>query len=357
MSVHLIYRTPYNEPNNKYYKRFNENSVLEWFQKLWDFYDPDRYQFYANISEYIGLEMYGFWGLCRGEYDEKSDDYFANKAPPKDLSQVKEYLEAGYVNEVEFVQGKAFQVLTDDDELELAYYIFDDTYALENPTNVAYLIHEGFYLPEAFSDNSLDRLLDEDLRKIKAGDSPALTFLFRTVHYGGDNLTCPIKYRELVIMEGIRLPDLYDYLCQNYIPELTEFRNFLQGSLRKSIERFTAFPKHWYHFWEDKNFPLEKLEKLTPSEGYSYLMEAIHAFEAKVEPERVPQNSIKGPYQYSEHLVQFSINRDSWGSVPILDTTPADLYDHYILFDDLWAAKNRDLAISILAFGKSWKVL
>ena len=48
----------------------------------------------------------------------------------------------------------ALQVLTDDDEIELAYYFFDDHYLNEHPGRTAYLLHEGWRLPTSSGKNS-----------------------------------------------------------------------------------------------------------------------------------------------------------------------------------------------------------
>ena len=46
----------------------------------------------------------------------------------------------------------ALQVLTDDDEIELAYYIFDDHYLGEHPGRAAYLLHRDWKLPTTTGD-------------------------------------------------------------------------------------------------------------------------------------------------------------------------------------------------------------
>ena len=63
-------------------------------------------------------------------------------------------------------------------------------------------------------------------------------------------------------------------------------------------------------------------------------------------PDHGPSKSLVGS---SEHLAQFCL--------PIGERFGKDVYHQWVLSDDLWAGRHRDLADGILRFAQRWDVL
>jgi|GEM_PF-6045434 len=360
MSVELIYRTPYNHFDNKFHKSFPEvDTVLEWFQNLWRFHDEDPHQFYENASDYIGIRIYGFWGPFR-IYDEEFD-ISSNPSPPNDFSSLKEYLNNGYCNVIDMGENENFiQVLTDDDELELAYYIFDSSYLKEDPTSIDYLLKQDYSLPLSFSTDSDGSVIDGKYRTIETNKGKkGKVYFLRSNTSGGDNLSS--AENSVVIYNGIRLPELYDFVLDDHDDDLEILRLFAQGSLEQTINKIVRFKKHWVLIYREfyEKFSYDDFNEMTPKEGSSYVMQLVDNAEEKIIERHFKEfkPSSKSKYQVSDHFLQFSLNTDSWGTIPLMGTSPADLYDHFIIFDDLWASKNEILAKSLINFFKGWKVL
>ena len=155
MSIHLLYRTPYRAPNHKYHKKFEGDNLLEWFQNLWKFYDKDVNVFDERINEYIGIYLYGFDITSFSKND--TEDFYkdvSNPEPPKTMEEVVEYIKNGYIEVVELLKPNAIQVETEDDEMYLYYYFFNDEYCQEKPEVTSYLIHDKWELPEEYSSHS-----------------------------------------------------------------------------------------------------------------------------------------------------------------------------------------------------------
>lgn len=356
MSVHLIYRTPYNHLNNKFYKKFPEPSVLKWVQSLWKFYDDDPHKFYTEVSNYIGIEIYGFWGVF-WEFNE--EEPVSNKIPPDSFGNLEAYLAKGYYNVIDSDSESYFQVLTDDDELELAYYVFDDYYASQNSLKVRYLIQGDYLISEEFHHASPPKQIEWKHSTINAGLEEGATFLLQSRHDAGDNLSS--AELNLVSFNGLRLPSFLDYVMNNSLKDIILFRVFASKNLEQTVKNILNFEKHWcfeyQQFYED--FSYDEYSKLTQQNGYLYFMKAVEILESKIKKRGLSKPKADGDvkFQYSEHLIQLSINSESWDSIPIIDSKPAHLYNHIVLFDDMWESSNSVLASSMIKFFEGWKVL
>lgn len=357
MAVYLVYRTPYNQPNNKYLKKFEEDTVLAWFQNLWNYYDQDFYQFLDNVYEYIGIDIYGFWGPFR-KYDEKGfDEKISHKHPPQDFKQIEEYLRRGYCNQVVLEENNYVQVFTDDDEMELAYYIFDDSYIEQNPIKTEYLIREAYELPTVHARDSTFHKFEHYTKELELHPNSHQTMCCFFENVSGDN----ISYKNHLLIKGLRLPELFDYLYNNYHPELILFRIFAHESWEQTLKRLADFKHHacfqGQDFYDAFSYP--DIEKMKVEETYTYFLKAVETFKQKIGPERLGDFTASGNsrVQISPHLIQLSLNTDSWDEVPIVGSKPAHLFSHFIFFDDLWASKNETLAKSIMNYARGWDVL
>ena len=146
MSVYFVYRSHYEGPSGKHVRRLDADSVLGWYQAVWE-----RAKQAEDISEWVkaevGADVYGFASIFEAARDH-------SLPPPTSDRKLKSYLEEHLYVEGEMrFKPHALQVLTDDDEIELAYYFFDDHYLNEHAGRTAYLLHEGWRLPTSIGKN------------------------------------------------------------------------------------------------------------------------------------------------------------------------------------------------------------
>src|SRR5688572_8709271 len=125
MTVHFVYRSHYQGPMGLYHKAFAERTVLEWFQNHWEGIPYDEETAYGGqdrVAEVLGCSVYGFNSLFNA---------IARHAlsPPRTERRLVELLRQHLYLEGELrAAPHLLQMLTDDDEIELAYYFFDDEY-------------------------------------------------------------------------------------------------------------------------------------------------------------------------------------------------------------------------------------
>src|SRR5262245_5405072 len=115
MTVYFVYRSHYEGPTLKHLKCFNDGTVLEWFRNRWkgiaDWKEAHRW-----VEQEMGCRVCHFASLFSAIAEH-------GLPAPKTARQLQDAL-----NEHLSVEGgilftpHAIQVLTADDELQMAYY-------------------------------------------------------------------------------------------------------------------------------------------------------------------------------------------------------------------------------------------
>lgn len=356
MSVYLIYRTPYNIPNQKYYRRFPEETVLEWFQSLWDFYEEDGDTFYGKVIEYLGIEMYGFWSTFYyyNDSDIYDDTQLVRTKPPESLKQLSEWIY--FEGDIDSYENHLLQVLTDDDELELAYYIFDDHFVNKFPVESQFFIQNEFALPTGYKEGKgikLNFFSPFSTKRVSADVGYVYCFFF--MQNGGSWIRAA-PYNSLRL-DGIRLPDFREYLIQNSEEELhlslLLLRTYMGQSLEEGVNNLIKGERHAFDYFSTDI--REKLTDVSPEEAREMIPELLELIKKNTKfPRHKAQNT--SFYQLSDHLLQIALNHQSWKRHPVTQHENLDLYEHWIIFDDLWAASNEQLAHSILNYASGWKI-
>ena len=153
----------------------------------------------------LGCDVYGFASIFEAAREE-------SLKPPKSDAKLEEDLsEHLYVEGEMLYKPHALQVLTDDDEIELAYYLFDDHYLQEHPGRAAYLLHDDWRLPTSSGDRPempSSRTTDDPSVGLGfGGDVSGLPRLLRfDAPYPTSRIAGPCR------IDGVRLPQLGDYL-------------------------------------------------------------------------------------------------------------------------------------------------
>ena len=109
--------------------------MLDWFRRVWD--DATSQDAYAWVEREPGADVYGLHTI------------FETGLPaPRTHAELRRMLkEHLYVERTLRVDRHSVRVLTDDDEVELAYFFVDDHVVADEPDRWAYLVHESWDLP------------------------------------------------------------------------------------------------------------------------------------------------------------------------------------------------------------------
>jgi uncharacterized protein (TIGR02996 family) len=354
MTVHFVYRSPYEGPMGLYHTEFPEATLLDWFRTHWH---PVTYDDGADerAAAVLGRDVYGFSSL----YNAIAED---GLPPPRSSRQL-----AGYLEDCLYVEGEVrcsphlIQALTDDDELQLAYYFFDDDYLEKHADRAALLLHDGWKLPGGEGKGRF-KARGTTNRIGPRGRWQGTTYLvFHGFWDSGHLDDLEGAYR----IDGVRLPQLAQYLAsarsrQLWPPDLELLASelFPRGKKAKSereafvhaIRTSPADESGWLIF---SDWLAERGEC---SAGPVILEQALaRACRYRVDWNHDPKKSL---IHVEEHVAQLCRHVASWK----LDTRSYrrhrhDLYHQWIFFDDLWASAEPDLAHAILRYARRWDVL
>src|SRR5262249_15997581 len=136
MTVHFVYRSHYEGPTGLHRRRFADATVLDWFRSRWEAIPESEWdRATERMKEHLGGEVYPFERLFVAIAER-------GLAPPRTARELAEGLEnALYIGEIK-ASPHVIQVLTDDDEIELAWYFFDDEYLAKHAGRAAFLLHD-----------------------------------------------------------------------------------------------------------------------------------------------------------------------------------------------------------------------
>ena len=97
----------------------------------------------------IGADVYGFASLFEAARDQSLPPPTSDRKPSSPT-----WKNTSTSRWSSSFKPHAIQVLTDDDEIELAYYLFDDHYLKSTSRpHRSYLLHEGWRLPTTSGDS------------------------------------------------------------------------------------------------------------------------------------------------------------------------------------------------------------
>jgi uncharacterized protein (TIGR02996 family) len=278
------------------------------------------------------------------------------------MADVREWFEGMYQEEVNAGRHH-IQVLTDDDEIEMAVYVFDDHYRAARPGKADFLLLDDWELPAGDSKRPAPKLPRTRVVKPE-GDREGTVYSVGLFVEDSLNLTdlCPASR-----IEGVRIPDLARYLLLYPDAEeddhldfgLRELRDNLRVLLRKRKGRETGFRTairknpadvtSWaaYSDW--------LVEHDLPPAGLHLLDQALRAKEfSDARDNRKPRLDC---VKVTEHAAQASKHEGRWPDEPFMWFSPNDTFAQFIFFDDRWAAAHPTLAAGILTFASRWDVL
>jgi len=329
MKIYLAYRDGYRQ-NTRFIKEYESDSILSWFQNNWDCFGNDGGTKFSNLMG--DANIYGFRiGLLEDEsYPEK----------PKDIEDLKKKLNYYFYVDPEVIGNEdCLQVPTDDDEIQLAWFMFTEKYKNENWENLC------LWFTEEISTNfGLEgKKIEVEKHIIPEGDFEGRTYFVGCSIYDGLHLT---SLSGAYSIEGVRLPGLTDYFRLNSI-------NYNKvDSVEEHNMGFKEFKVIEILSKKAKDKELKEILEISNQIPYSEIWSYCYYKKVKLESLSIEEmlslssrvNETKSKLKISEHFCELSTN--------ISDGT----YNYSFLFDDLWVEENPFLAKSIIRFGTTWKI-
>jgi hypothetical protein len=344
MAVHFVYRSHYAGPTIKLVKHFPEPTVLDWFRKHWQpLADEDAAYQYAQAL--FGCYVHTFYQLFIGIAEE-------GVASPRTIGRLASWLPKHlYINEI-LPSPHCLQILTDDDELDLAMYFFDDEFVQRHRDQVAYLLHEDWKLQDATAvDGSAkgSKPKEKTTELQPAGEGQGATFAVFLAAYASGNLDdLEGGYR----FDGIRLPELLRHLVSapeavGWPRELSDLRKNRFGQARPAHGAEPAFLKALDEdagnvaMWGIFSDWLQERDE--PPAGLYLLRRALTQAVPAVSVRR--RDPARDLVFVGEHVAQACLH------------TGDNEFHQWIFFDDLWVRAYPAMADALLRYARRWDVL
>ncbi len=353
MAVHFVYRSHYDNPTCFHVKRFEAGSVLAWFQSIWQPVRADDAGDHAD--QLLGTHVYSFGNLF-----EKIDD--EEWPVPKTMKALAERLnDALYIGEMKGGKNH-IQILTDDDELEMAVYIFDDHYAAKHPDRVAFLMRDDWRLPDGMANGKFKP--PPGVTKaltVRTGDKvlEGKTYFAHFAAYDSGGLTDLDPGDLCGVIHGVRIPDLARGLIR-----VQDMFKEAEDSFHLSLAEVMTGLEPAFRTAKGTELLLQKAVRANPNDtacwaAYSdWLLENARPtlLERILAKCNAPSGTIKDSRNpkrdlvlVQEHIAQVCKHRAKWDR--------SNSYHHFVFFDDLWANAHPDLAASLLRAANRWDVL
>jgi uncharacterized protein (TIGR02996 family) len=352
MPVHFVYRCHYGAPSEKHVRRFEYDTVLDWAKAVYRQLPEDEASEYAE-QLLGGLHVYSFDSLFMLHKDE------APSKCPQTMEDV-----GGWFTRM-YDQGLAngphhIQLLTDDDEIEMAVYVFDDHYRKANPGKADFLLLDGWELPAGESGAEPPQLPKTQPVE-PAGEGEGRLYVMSLYATDSSNLS---DLSSAGHIDGVRVSDFARHLMLHPDEDglglgLMEASEAIRAVLKNPVGEDAGFLvairdqpdelTHWgaYSDWlQERDLPpagLHLLERALRGEGYGYTRDS-----------RTPSlDRVK----VTPHVAQACKNEGRYPNEPSEELTPRDTFAQFIFFDDRWATAHPTLAAGILTFASRWDVL
>lgn len=316
-AVFFVYRSHHEGPLGKLVRRLPDESVLAWFQRNWRTEDPE-----SMLEKELGADVYGLDSIFEAA---------ADLPVPASTEELREALHEhlyveGEADEYIRLDDYSLRVRTDDDEVELAYYFFDDTVIAESPRRLAYLLHENWPLPDTTAALPVKFTPHVPVRQAgRAGQDEVSTYAVLLTCYDGASLARTTPW----VFPGVGLSELAAHLRAarpkaDWDPELLVLRKLIEpddDSIGPALERCNLWP----------GFNLNE----TPWPGPPRDHELTQGRQPGLSRVHV-----------SDHLAQLAMHTNEFFG-----------YQQWYLFDSVWAATHPNLAQSLLRYAGHWDPL
>jgi hypothetical protein len=338
--IWFVYRSHYEGPLSKRVRRLAAPSILAWFQAM---IEEARISLTPAevVSNSLGGSVHGLASLFE-TVKERSLHTPRTTAALSKLLHEQLKVEGG--PEAIHLDAHTLSVFTDDDEVRLAYFFFDQEALSKNPGLLTYLLHDAPSLPEGTADKPFVPLTPVHAIG-PAGSGEGATYACLLTFYDGDSL--PGK---AVVFPGVRYEGLIDHLVQVQ-PEATP----------------QAWSDEWFDTWPVELRLLRAMiepgdKTLAPALGRAaaYPLGALASRhnhsrlglgpQAGARAEFIAALETQGP---SGDPAKTIIQEGANSALLAAHTSPSLGHQQWVIFDDRWAAAHEDLASSLLHYAQS----
>lgn len=325
MNIYFAYRTGY-RANNRHVKIFQAESILDWFITHWQQLADDK-----QYQQLLGTKVYGYpLSIWR-------EDEVIVPDVPNTFDELKDYLQdAVYCNAL-IGDEQCLQVATDDDEIELAWYVFTEEYKNAHPEKVAIWLNETLPL---MTNQSLS--LSIDLNQFV--DEVQQTSVYEESEYDED-------YHHVLNLGSDVTQSCYVVACTIYDSSNLEAIRAIQlagvqlPDLLATLNKSAPIQADSYGL--DVIKLLQKLTQNNPQANLQQVLQRFSQYSLSAlyidELERAKVGEV-GDVQLGEHIASISI------------CEYGEFYNYYVIFDDIWAGHYPHLAKSLLRFGLTWQI-
>jgi uncharacterized protein (TIGR02996 family) len=357
MSVYFVYRCHYGAPSEKHVRRFEHDTVLDWAKAVFKQFDTDgaAYRYAEDLLDRLSVYSFGSMFFAKSGYPPRTR--------PETMADVHDWFQAMY-DPTPANGPHHVQIMTDDDELDMAVYVFDDHYRAANPGKADFLLLDGWELPGgAASGSAGDFGTIRTERATPAGGSDG--FLYATdLSPGPENLREKNACDYVTRIDGLRVPELARYLlttaeADDQAHSLCELRDNLVRALANPTGEDAGFlaairdrPDEQTN-WDAYSDWLQ--ERGRPAAG-SHLLALALASETFSGAGR-NRNWAFDRATVTPHMAQLCKHRGRWRGEMTVEITDRDTFAQFIFFDDRWAAAHPTLAAGVLTFASRWDVL
>jgi uncharacterized protein (TIGR02996 family) len=328
MSVYFVYRCDEMGMSDRHIRRYDDSTLINWFRRNWKGVpDGDSLveEFLAEVLE-AGVPL------------------------PRTIADVYEALSGGLVAEMTY-EKHCLQLLTDDDDPDRVYHVFDDSFVRKYPELTAFLLHEG-PLPDASGPPGWTSDLEEVEKRapVYQGEGEGRIYVLdaaRDDRYFFSDLSA----HNINVIDGLRLPEL----CRRVMtfPSIDEVDEWghLFGQLREALiaDDLSDEPHEMAFLGVLQSDPDDEAtwrayadwltERGESAPGIRLLQLALPRQTGYFD-----SDPSKNVVRVGQHVVQAYIHS-------------ADGCEHRFLFDDLWGSAHSSLANALLRYATRWDVL
>ncbi len=379
--VYLVLRSEYQEPHGRKILEFPDApDLVAWLRTHWiTRQDPIAINpAIAQEQDFDPMDWQDEIHLLRPSLLEGAPngltEFFVRMVDwprPGNMADVQKFIasfEGSYGEGHIEISGTAIQANTDNDEIDLAWYLFDQTYADQNPGSITFLLHKPFELPAAFGTNGW--LPPRDVSRFDRGQG--VTFCCFASSLDGSTLLEIDGCHSL----PVRLPDLGQWLAaqkrspkadrkekmEDWHENLILLRAFslmtgnqesiFEGALRQFDETNRAINGWLPRAFSDYRYQSKKRSFLLTDrvacaeELQQFLGSRAKALE-KDRPSYWEYTTGETRFQFTPHCCQVAFTQ--------ISTARESRESHktikqWIFFDDLWAEANKELSESIIHY-------
>jgi hypothetical protein len=341
--VVFVYRSHYEGLLSKRVRRLPDRTVLDWFRRGWAAAADPATNLGAWVATELGGRVYGLASIFQAAREHE----LPAPATAGELgAALAEHL---YVEGEVVVEDDRVLALTDDDEVELAYFFLPPQAGEQAPDRLAYLLYEDFPLPSEASAGAGAFAAPIEVGTLApAGDGEGTTYAVLLTFYDGGS----IGWLPPVAIPGVRLPGLAEYLrrvvpaggryaCysrklvqqEQWPRELLALRGLVapgEASIEPALHRCNRY------------LNIEDRLGAAFAGPHPAAHEAAMAglARATLDEERDPEQSV---IDVAEHIAQMSMHASAFFG-----------HQQWYLFDDVWAAARPELAASLMRYAASW---